>query len=252
MNFNLNEGLWAALVPSLSGETAASVLYLVFAVVAMVCAYLLGSVNSAIIISRVFYHDDIRRYGSGNAGMTNMLRTYGKGAALGTLAGDVTKTALAVFLGGTLLGFGYVGGIALAEGGYIAGLFAVLGHIFPVYYKFRGGKGVLASATMALILSPACLGIMLLIFVLIVAMTKYVSLGSVSAGVLYPVLVKGYISFCFPGAREPGMVALVTILIACLLVFCHRGNLKRIGERTERKLSFKKVEKEKKDDHDGE
>ena len=116
--------------------------------------YLLGSINPSIIFSRLLHHDDIRNHGSGNAGMTNVLRTYGKKSAFLTLAGDTLKTALAVFVGGLCFGFGYVGGIATGEAPYIAGLFAVVGHIYPAYYKLKGGKGVLVTATMALILTP--------------------------------------------------------------------------------------------------
>ena len=129
--------------------------YVGFVLLVIFGSYLLGSINSSIIISKVLYRDDIRKHGSGNAGMTNMLRTYGKGAAGLTLLGDMMKTALAVLLAGILFGFNYVGGVSVGDGYcYVAGLFAVLGHIFPVYYGFKGGKGVLVTSTMALILTP--------------------------------------------------------------------------------------------------
>jgi len=217
--------------------------YVGFIVISIVAAYLLGSINSAILISKVLYRDDIRKHGSGNAGLTNMLRTYGKGAAGLTLLGDMLKTVIAIFIAGTLLGFGYIHGISCNEGWcYMAGLFAVLGHIFPIYYGGKGGKGVLVTATMALMLSPLPFAILLLIFILIVAVTKYVSLGSVVGAIFYPVVVNAY--FMIYGARPHFILILCTILLAILVVWCHRENLKRIGERTERKLSFKKKDVE--------
>ena len=217
--------------------------YIGFIVISLVLAYLLGSINSAILISKVLYHDDIRKHGSGNAGTTNMLRTYGKGAAGLTLLGDMLKTVIAIFIAGTLHGFGYVNGVSCNEGWcYMAGLFAVLGHIFPIYYGGKGGKGVLVTATMALMLTPLLFTILLLIFILIVAVTKYVSLGSVTGAIFYPVIVNGY--FMIYGIRPHFILILCTILVAILIFWCHKENLKRIGERTERKISFKKKDVE--------
>lgn len=206
-------------------------------------AYLLGSINSAILISKVIYRDDIRKHGSGNGGMTNMLRTFGGKAAILTLVGDLLKTAIAVFIAGLVYGFWYTAGIATSEMCYMAGLFAVLGHIFPLYYRFKGGKGVLVTSTMALILTPVPFLILLAIFAAIVYMSRYVSLGSVSVAVLYPVLLHGAFAVVFE-APMPGLMALSTIVLACLIVWCHRENLKRISEGTESKLSFKKKKDE--------
>lgn len=206
-------------------------------------AYLLGSINSAILISKVIYRDDIRKHGSGNGGMTNMLRTFGGKAAILTLVGDLLKTAIAVFIAGLVYGFWYTAGIATSEMCYMAGLFAVLGHIFPLYYRFKGGKGVLVTSTMALILTPVPFLILLAIFAAIVYMSRYVSLGSVSVAVLYPVLLHGAFAVVFE-APMPGLMALSTIVLACLIVWCHKENLKRISEGTESKLSFKKKKDE--------
>ena len=215
----------------------------VFAVIAV--SYLLGSINSAIIISRCIYHDDVRKHGSGNPGTTNMLRTFGKGAALLTLVGDMLKTALSILFAGFLFGFWYFYGISMNDGYcYIAGLFAILGHIFPVYYKFKGGKGVLCTATMVLILSPIPFALLLTLFILIVVASKYVSLGSVSAGVLYPVLLHGAFGLIDAIVEKPipqsGLISLSSIIVAILIVWCHRANLQRISDRTENKISFKK------------
>lgn len=234
---DLNYGLLSALFPS--GIPALIYFTLLFAV--MLIAYLLGSLNSAIIISRLVYKDDIKTKGSGNAGLTNMLRSFGGRAALLTLFGDLFKTALAIGLAGLLFGFMYAGGISFSEPCYLAGLFAVLGHIFPVFYKFKGGKGVLVTSAMALFLTPLCFLVLLVIFVIIVAISKYVSLGSVSVAFLYPVVLSGYLKMF--GAPTPGLMMAVTALLAVIIIVCHRKNLERISNRTENKLSFKKKEK---------
>ena len=241
--YNLNEGLisyLANLQGGLEVKTYA-ILFVVCALVSCVLAYIIGSLNSSIIISRLVYHDDIRKHGSGNAGLTNMLRTYGKGAAGLTLIADILKTVLALLIAGSLFGFGYNHGIS--TGGidgfcYVAGMFVSLGHIFPCFYHFKGGKGVLITASMALILTPIPFLILLGIFVVIVWLTKYVSLGSVTVAVLYPVIVNAFIKFMF--GATPGLISLSTIFLAILIVWCHRQNLQRISNRTERKLSFKK------------
>ncbi|MBE6536624.1 MAG: glycerol-3-phosphate 1-O-acyltransferase PlsY [Ruminococcaceae bacterium] len=246
--FNLNEGLWFYIVKNNSlTEWKYILLTVSFAFIAMAAGYLLGSINSAIVISKVLYKDDIRKYGSGNAGLTNMLRTYGKKAAGLTLLGDILKTALAIVIGSILGGFGYLGGISLGTYAcdlplnYMAGFFAVIGHILPIYYGFKGGKGVLCTSTMALILTPIEFSILLLVFILIVWWSKYVSLGSVTVAVLYPIIVSGHIKVIFNGTdiKQNGVMALITIVLAIIIVYCHRGNLQRISDGTERKLSFK-------------
>jgi glycerol-3-phosphate acyltransferase PlsY len=215
-----------------------------FVVISIAVSYLLGSVNSAIIVSKLLYKEDIRTHGSGNAGMTNMLRTYGLAAAALTLIGDMLKTAIAIFFTASLLGISYNNGISLNDGYcYMAGLFAVLGHVFPCYYGFKGGKGVLVTATMALILTPVPFAILLAVFVIIVFISRYVSLGSVSVAVLYPVTVHAYVSVVFGGQQLPGIMALCTIILAIFIVWCHRENLKRISQQTERKISIGKREK---------
>ncbi len=236
--FNPNEGLLNFIYPDKIPTLA--LFASIFAV--LLAAYMLGSINSAILISKTVYHEDIRTKGSGNAGMTNMLRTYGTKAALMTLGGDLLKTVLAVSIAGLVFGFGYTGFISIQEMCYFAGLYAVIGHIFPVYYKFKGGKGVLATAVVALILSPIPFLILLLLFVAIVAISKYVSLGSVSVAVLYPVVLRGYYAIVF-NMPMPMIVAITSIALACLIVWCHRNNLQRISNKTENKLSFKKKEK---------
>ncbi len=227
-----------------SAEWQINLCTIAFILIGIIAAYLLGSINTAIVVSKIFYRDDIRKYGSGNAGLTNMLRTFGKGAAGLTLLGDLLKTVLAILITAFLFGIHYNGGVNIDNGYcYVAGLFAVVGHVFPIYYGFKGGKGVLVTATMALILTPPIFAIMLALFILVVAISKYVSLGSVIGAVLYPVLLNGYINFVLDN-KLPGLIAFCSIFLAIFIVWCHRENLARISNKTERKLSFKKKSKE--------
>ena len=193
----------------------------------IVVPYLFGSLNFALIISRRFYGEDIRTKGSGNAGMTNMLRTYGKGAAALTLLGDMLK---AVF--SSLFGYLFLG----VTGAYLAGLFCILGHMFPVFYRFKGGKGVVTTAVMILMLNPVVFAILFLIFAIIVIGTRYISLGSVMCALLWPILVHRI--------EGPGANVLFTFGIAALVIFMHRGNIKRLYEGKESKVSLGKKKKE--------
>ena len=245
--FNLNEGLYYAI--EFSAKWQMYLVLIAFVLVSIAVSYLLGSINSAIIVSRVLYRDDIRKHGSGNAGLTNMLRTYGGRAAVFTLLGDILKTALAIFVTGVLFGFHYSAGISTGMGFcYMAGLFVTYGHIFPIYYGFKGGKGVLCTATAALILSPIPFLILLLAFIIIVAFSRYVSLGSVTVAILYPVAVNAYYQFAFGGDVPFIITTVSTLILAVTIVVCHKENLKRISDRTERKLSFGK---KKSDGEDG-
>ena len=201
-----------------------------------VCAYLLGSLNFGIIISSRRFHDDVRTHGSGNAGMTNMLRTYGKTAVVMTLLGDGLKAAVSILVG-TLL--------ASMPGAYIAGLFCIIGHAFPLYYHFKGGKGVVTTAVMILILDPLVFLIVFTVFLIIVGMTRYVSLGSIISVLMYPMI---FYNFNKGGMKL--MMVPVTILIAALVVFLHRSNIKRLREGKENKLSFGSKKKKKKNESD--
>ena len=193
--------------------------------ICMVIPYLLGSLNFAIIFSKLFYHDDIRKYGSGNAGMTNMLRTYGKLPALATLLCDMLKGAVAVLFG--LLIFS-------DWGSAVAGLFVVLGHMFPCFYKFKGGKGVATTAMVVLATNPLVFVILLAIFLIIVIGTKFVSLGSVMCVMIYPYLLSRF---------EIGPNVLSGIIIAALVIFMHRSNIKRLMTGQESKISLKSKKK---------
>ena len=200
---------------------------LVLALGLILCAaagYFLGSVNSAIIVSKLKFGQDIRKFGSGNAGMTNMLRTYGKGAAGLTLLGDVLKTVIGCLIGLFLLG---------ESGGYVAGFFCIIGHVFPIYYGFKGGKGVLALATMVCVLNWQTFLVLFTLFVLIVSCTKYISLGSVMCALLYPIVLSKF--------AEPNIFAtVVSMIVAILVTVMHRSNIKRLLDGEENKLKLGK------------
>ena len=186
--------------------------------------YLLGSLNSALVLSKWIRKDDIRQYGSGNAGMTNMLRTFGKGAAAATLFGDAAKSALSALVGTLICG---------EMGAYVAGLFCIIGHVYPLYFGFRGGKGVVASFTMILCLNPLVCLLLLILFVAIVALTKYLSLGSIMVMLVYPLLL-------YRLSPEPNAIKLIfSIFIALFVVFLHRENIKRLLSGTENKFTLR-------------
>ncbi|MBO7151147.1 MAG: glycerol-3-phosphate 1-O-acyltransferase PlsY [Clostridia bacterium] len=214
----------------------------VFAILAFAIPYLLGSINTAVLISRVFYGDDVRHHGSGNAGLTNTLRTYGKKAALFVLLGDILKTVLSVFVGGLFGGLHFMGGYALGWGGFLGAVGCILGHVFPVYYKFKGGKGVLCAATSILALSPIVFCVLLLVFVIVVGFTKFVSLGSIMGALTYPLFfnILFKISFSAKPVAAPFYVTLYTVFVAFFIVYLHRANIQRLMKGEESKLSFKK------------
>lgn len=212
-----------------------------FVILSIAVSYLLGSISSAIIVSKLLYKEDVRSHGSGNAGLTNMLRTYGAKAAALTLVGDMLKTAIAILFTAFIFGFSYKNGISLSGYCYLSGMWAVLGHVYPVFYGFKGGKGVLVTASMALILTPASFGALILTFAIILAISGYVSLGSITVATLYPITVCLYcLLLC---GTLPILTAVCTIFLGAFIVWCHRANIKRLVSGTEKKLSIGKKEK---------
>lgn len=198
-------------------------------VVSAIIGYLLGSVNASLVVGKVFFKKDVRQYGSGNAGTTNTLRTLGKGAAAAVLAGDLLKGVLAVLAGYLLAGETTPGEYA---GGYVAGFFSIVGHNWPIYFGFRGGKGVLTSFAVVLMFSPLAALICLAGFILIVSLTKYVSLSSMVCALLFPLA-----AWLF---GEPLSMILAGVLLALLIVMRHKENIKRLMTGSEKKLSFTK------------
>lgn len=197
-----------------------------------IVAYVIGSINFAVIFSRKFAGFDVREKGSKNAGTTNVLRTVGKKVAAITLLCDILKGVVAILV--ALLAQVMWEGFDIVTLKYIAGFMVILGHTFPIFFEFRGGKGV-ATAIGVLLMLNWKIGLICLIFgILIIAVSKMVSLGSISAAVLFPVLTL----FIQEDVKIAGII--VSFLIALLVVFNHRSNIKRIKEGKENKLSFKK------------
>ncbi len=194
--------------------------------ITFVVSYLLGSINTSIIVSKIMIGDDIRNHGSGNAGATNTLRTVGKKGALFVVLGDVLKTVIAIVAAKLFL-------LDETQATFIAGIGAVLGHNFPVYFKFRGGKGILVS-TVAMLFADSIIGLFVVIISIgIMAASRYVSLGSISGAVLFVIF-----SIIFHG-QTPDFIVFALIL-AVLAIYMHGGNIKRLLSGTENKLSFGK------------
>ena len=192
-----------------------------FAIIA-VCAYLLGSLSFAIIVSKLTLGKDIRNYGSGNAGLTNAYRTMGAKKTLLVLLGDIAKGAAAVSIGMVLAG---------PVGKLTAGMFVILGHMFPLYFGFKGGKGVLVGAVMLVFFDWRVFGIAFLLFVLAVALTKWISLGSILGAISFPITTWVFY-------RDPVLTAMA-FGMAAVVVFMHRSNIGRIIRGKENKFSFK-------------
>lgn len=198
---------------------------------ALAAGYLLGSLNTAVIVGKI-YGKDIRNLGSKNAGLTNTLRVLGKTAALFVLAGDILKGIVACLIGLYL-------GVYVASGAAIdcvsllaAGAAAVIGHNWPIYFGFKGGKGALTAIAVLFMfdwqMALICLGA----FVAIVAVTRYVSLGTVSATLLFVIL-----SF-MPAFGHSFYFLIFAVLMACVIIFKHRENVGRLLAGTESKLKF--------------
>ena len=203
------------------------------ALAAAVIAYFCGCFNGAVIVSKYILRDDVRNHGSGNAGLTNFHRTFGGGLTFVVILCDVLKAVAALLISVALLRhFVLDRADVVMFAKYWAGLFCLLGHMFPCMFGFKGGKGILSGGTVALMVDWRVALVVWGGFLLLVALTRYVSLGSVWAGASFP-----FISwYCCP---EP---AVVVLAFACggLVVWQHRGNIQRLAQGSERKLSFHK------------
>lgn len=200
----------------------------------LLVGYLLGSISFALLASRLFEHDDVRKYGSHNAGATNVLRVYGPKPALFTLVGDFSKGVAAVCLGRLLFGALGVSGM---DAGYIAGLGALLGHLFPLWFGFRGGKGVLTGLGIILAVNPLVFGLLLLVCLPLLFLTRIVSLVSISGAVLYPILTYGVQTW----KGQPALVdTAFALLFGGLVIWMHRSNIQRLRNGTEKRISLHK------------
>ena len=210
--------------------------YIIMAII----AYLIGSVNFSVIFSKKFAGFDVREKGSGNAGSTNMLRSVGKKAAALTLVCDVLKGVVAIVIA-------IIVGNVVQDSNkelllQIAGIAVVLGHTFPIFFQFKGGKGV-ATSLGILLMSNWQIGLICLVFALVLmALTRMVSLGSCAAAVLFPVLtlfINDHYTVLTEG-KQGSTYLVYSIIMAVIVLFNHRSNIKRILNGTENKLSFKK------------
>ena len=202
-------------------------------IIVAVIAYLLGSISFSVIISKKIAGFDVREKGSGNAGSTNVLRTVGKKAAVLTLICDVLKGVVAVLIA-TLVGkiWKELDGALLVQ---LAGIFVIIGHTFPIFFKFKGGKGV-ATSLGVLLITNWQIGLICLVFALVLmALTRMVSVGSIGAAILYPVLT----IFITQNYIVTGNYIISSIIIAVLVVFNHRSNVKRLLSGTENRINFK-------------
>ena len=202
-------------------------IFVIGVIICAIASYLIGSINWGVILSHK-YGKDIRDVGSGNAGATNMMRTFGKKAGAKTFILDFTKAAVASLIGRVLLGY---------IGAYIAGFFCIVGHAYPIFFKFKGGKGVVAIAAMCFFTEPIAFAVLLLIYLIVLFGYRMVSLASIMVAALYPLTLGMFM-------RARGLGVIFAFLSGALVVYLHRANIQRIYDRTENKLNFKKARKE--------
>ena len=199
--------------------------------IVIAAGYLLGSISTGVVLSRLFAKTDIRSQGSGNAGTTNMLRVLGRKMALLTFIGDMLKGIIAVFIGKWLIG-GELGGLLGVVG-------AVLGHYYPLYFGFKGGKGIATSFGSLLFVFPVQALLAFAVFLILVAVTHYVSVGSIAAAITLPLLI------VITRFQEPTLW-IITVCIGASVVWRHRANIKRLMNHTENKLDFSTLKGKKK------
>ena len=204
-----------------------------------ILSYLLGSLNFGVILSNTVKKEDVRDSGSGNAGTTNMMRTYGKTLGLLTIAGDILKVMVAIWIAFKIMDVEELKVTLDNASDYpqvvlksFAGLFAVLGHIFPCFFKFKGGKGVATSGGMVIMIDWRIALILLVVFALTILITKYVSLGSILMAVFYPVFIGIF--------YKDIILVLIATVFTIIVVVAHRENVKRLINHTENKIGQKK------------
>ena len=211
---------------------------IVYILVAII-AYLIGSINFSVILSKKFAGFDVREKGSGNAGTTNMLRSVGKKAAAITLICDILKGVVAI---GIAILLGYIPEMNKELLLQIAGVAVILGHTFPVFFGFKGGKGV-ATSLGVLLLSNWQIGLICLVFALVLMiLTRMVSVGSCAAAILFPVLtlfINEHYTVLTEG-KSGNVYFIYSVILAIIVLFNHRENIKRLLNGTENKISFNK------------
>lgn len=199
-----------------------------------VIAYFCGCFNGAVIVSKYILHDDIRTHGSGNAGLTNFFRTFGGPLTLVVILCDVLKAVVAILVGVVIARNFIVDDtpvLILAK--YWSALFCLLGHIFPCMFGFKGGKGILSGGTIAIMIDWRVALLVWGGFLILVALTRYVSLGSVFAAAGFPFGTWFFVS-------HDVVIMVLAICLGALVIYMHRGNIQRLLKGEERKLSLHK------------
>lgn len=222
-------------------------LTVVFFFLCAAISYLLGSISFAVILSKLFSKKDIRELGSGNAGMTNVLRNFGPLPGILTFVGDCLKAVLSVGIGMYLI-TPWMNGVCKADVdkiyiGYLCAFFCIIGHSYPIFFQFRGGKGIVVAIGSIALLDWRAAVILIAVFGIVVVFSKIVSLGSVISSAAFPIvnLILGVadkndgkmIIFKFVGA----------LLMGGLTIYMHRANIMRLKNGEEKKLTVKKTEK---------
>ena len=221
----------------------------------MIIAYLIGSINPAILITRIVTGKDIRTMGSGNAGFTNVLRSVGKGPAIATIACDYIKGILAVAIGWWIFSaLTVTNDVSPVEyvkyGRYLAGVCVIIGHAFPIYFGFKGGKGVVTANALMLVVDWRVFLMILGTFLIIFFITKIISLGSIACAALYPVYTLVITYFCdyLPNLGTPNELRFRFVLIStgcafivgAIVIIMHNENLKRLFNGEEKRIKAKK------------
>jgi acyl-phosphate glycerol 3-phosphate acyltransferase len=211
--------------------------------ISAVIAYLLGSISFAIPVTKLFTGKDIRTMGSGNAGFTNVLRCVSVPAAVITFIGDFAKGICSVFIGEMIFNV-MCGSVPDIEhvaqvGAGVAGLFALLGHLFPLYFGFKGGKGVLISAGIICALDPFCFLSLVVIFLIALAITKTISKCSLTVAVFYPIMTLIFNKFVYSSTAWLPMT-IIAVCFAVVVIYMHRANIRRILDGTEPKTIARK------------
>ena len=202
-------------------------------------SYFLGCFNGAVIVSKYILRDDVRKHGSGNAGLTNFYRTFGGPLTFVVILTDVLKAVVAILLASWLFSAG--GTFAVVVGKYWAGTFCLLGHMFPCMFHFKGGKGILSGGTIAIMMDWRIALVVWGGFLILAVITKWVSLGSIWAGASFP-FATGFVYRDYlmdpVWSAHAWLVLVLSIILGGLIVWKHRGNLKRILSGTESKFSL--------------
>ena len=199
-----------------------------------ICAYFCGCFNGAVIVSKYILRDDIRAHGSGNAGLTNFFRTFGGPLTLVVILCDVLKAVVAILVGVAIARNFIADDIpVLILAKYWSALFCLLGHIFPCMFGFKGGKGILSGGTIAIMIDWRVALLVWGGFLILVALTRYVSLGSVFAAAGFPFGTWFFVS-------HDVVIMALAICLGALVIYMHRGNIQRLLKGEERKLSFHK------------